>query len=48
MCRESIKTVLLNLSAVQQWRWTHREQTVDTAGEGEGATNREKSREIHT
>ena len=31
--------VLMNLFAAQQWRGTHREQTLDTAGEEEGTTN---------
>ena len=38
----------MNLFAGQQWRRRHREQTVDTAGEGEGGTNGETSMETYT
>ena len=36
---EHRKTVLMNLSAGQEQRCRHREQTLDTAGEGEGGNN---------
>ena len=36
---ESRKMVLLNLFSRQEERCRHREQTLDTAGEGEGGTN---------
>ena len=45
---ESRRTLLMNLFAGQQWRRRHREQTVDTAGEGEGGTNGETSMETYT
>ena len=48
MCMESRKTVLMNLLAGQQWRHGHREQPVDTVGEGKCRTNREKSMETYT
>ena len=31
--------VLMRLSAGQQWRCRHREQTVDTVGEGDSGMN---------
>ena len=40
--------VLMRLSAGQQWRCRHREQTVDTVGEGEDGMNRESSIETYT
>ena len=36
---ETRKKVLMNLFAGQEYRCRHREQTVDTVGEGEGGTN---------
>jgi len=36
---ESRKMVLMNLFAGQEWRNRHREETLDTVGEGEGGTN---------
>ena len=31
--------ILMNLFAGQQWRYRHREQIMDTVGEGKGGTN---------
>ena len=45
---ESRKMVLVNLSAGQEGRLGHREQSVDTAGEGESGTNGESSIDIYT
>ena len=44
---ESKKMVLMNLSAGQQWRCRHREQTYGQKNgeEGEGGTNGESSME---
>ena len=36
---ESRKMVLMNLSAGQQWRRSHKNRLVDIAGEGKGGTN---------
>ena len=44
---ESRKMILMNLFAGQEWRHRHREQTLDTAGEGEGGTNWESSTETY-
>ena len=43
----SRKMVLMNLSAGQQWRHRHREQT-DGHGGGEGGTDGESSMETYT
>ena len=45
---ESRKMVLINLFSGQQWRCSHREQTVDVVGEEEGGTNRESNSEADT
>jgi len=45
---ETRKKVLMNLFAGQEYRCRHREQTVDTVGEGEGGTNWESSIDIYT
>ena len=45
---ESIKMVLMNLFAEQQWRCRRRERLVDTGGKREGGMNRESSIEIYT
>ena len=37
--RNLCKTVLMNLFTGKEWRHRRREQTVDTAGEGEGGMN---------
>ena len=39
--------VLMNLFAGQQWRHSQREQTLDTAGEGDSGTNWESSTETY-
>ena len=36
---ESRKMILMNLFARQGYKSKHREQTLDTLGEGEGGTN---------
>ena len=45
---ESRKTVLMNLFVGQEYRCRHREQTLDTMGEGEGGMNQESSTEKYT
>ena len=47
MYMESRKMVLMNLFAGQEQRHRCREQTVDTAREGEGGMNWENSTEIY-
>ena len=40
--------VLMNLFAGQELRGKHREQTLNTVGEGEGDTSQESSTDIYT